>query len=454
MTWLLAERSRVTRFHDADRDTLADTYRAYAPGLVAWLRTAPRTHDGVRPLCALDIDDIAIETVRRAFEKEARLRFDGPLPYATALVPLARDVERAHVAQNNLAISGDDVDAVWRGQAIPRARHALVSAFAATLLPAERAIFDLRFAQDLPRRSVAERIGLSPMQVREREEQVRRLLLDVLARDADENTPPNARETCTALRPELARLLVDGTCKRCDEVLLHVRGCVPCRGLYDTFAIVEPSDAILEGPGGFRPDVDMDIPPRLAARVTSVIPADASEEVPLYARFSGHVITTVALTLAAFVAIAIVTYEDDSKGSVHVTMKPVVTMRVACVMGEGDARTVAVIDETLTASDDTGVRHDCPRGAALAITAKASVPGRAVVRVDEELTFGPDALDGETMRALTGTLPLTALQPSTLAVRLVFVAGDVEDAIVVARAEHPLPQDVVIERTVRVTDVR
>jgi DNA-directed RNA polymerase specialized sigma24 family protein len=455
MTWLLAERSRVMRFHDADRDTLADTYRAYIPGLVAFLRSATpsdsaRVHAPQKS--ALATDDVAVETLRRAFEKEMRLRFDGPSPYATALVPLARDV-MGTLASEKPPVDDDIVPNAWRGHPLPRVLHGIVSAFTALLSPADRAIFDLRFAGDLPRRTVGERIGISPMQVRAREEQIRQMLFDALAQAVDDDgrhAPDRKTAACAAWRAELARLLIDGNCKRCDELLVHVRGCGACRTLYDGFATIEPSDAVLEGDGGFRPDVDMHLPPRLAARISSVIPGDASEEVPWYARVSGHVISTVALTLAAFVAIAIVTAEDDGQKSAHVTEKPLVSLRVACVIGSGESRQVSVVDDTLPASAETGVRHDCPRGAVLAVTVKSSAPGRVLVDANGERAFGPDAVDGTSMRALTGTLPLTDASGSVVALRLVFVAGDIEDGIVVGRAEHPLPQDVVIERAVHV----
>jgi hypothetical protein len=302
-------------------------------------------------------------------------------------------------------------------------------------------------------------MGISPMAVRDRENELRRALFESLTRAVDdERALVRALEkNCAALRPELARLLLDGKSKRTDEVLAHARACKACRALYDGFAIIEPTDSVLtqsplDGDGSFRPDIDMHVPPRLAARIRSVIPADASEEVPFFARASGHLVTLVALTVAAMVAVAVVTTETPERASRHVVEKPVVSMRVACVTGEGSERAVFVVDETLPVSIEEGVRHDCPRGSALSVTAKASVAGRVLVRADDDVTFGPDALDGQTMRALTGTFALHGAPSSQVALRLVFVAGDVDDDIVLARAEHPQPQDVVIERTVRVAD--
>jgi len=442
MTWLLSEHSRLTRFHAGDRDTLADTHRAYVAGLAAWMRDrAEAAGEGAGPeraVSALSVDDETIEVVRASFAAEARRAYRGPLPYAHALTERANAQPARPLDPSSTRAPA--VRETHRGLGVDRALMDGVRALRARLSPTDAEVFALRFVDDQLRRDASLALGVSPHAMKEREGALRRALLDVVVETTDAGRAPPA--ACAAISADMARLLVDGSARRARETLAHARGCARCRAIYDGFATIEPTDARRDLTHGFRADVDMDAPPRLLARTAEVLPSDASEEVPMYARASGHLVSLIVLTLAAMGAVAFVTRDDDGATSAHVVERPSVALVVACVTRGADGEKVAIVRPD---TDDA-----CPRAGTVQLTAEASVAGRALALVDGAPVFGPSALPAGALKALSGARPLAEHEGQALRVRLVFVAGEIDDDVLRARAEHPLPHDVVVERTIAV----
>ncbi len=193
-------------FRAGRREALTEVYRRHAPALARTLRFGfsfgadGRTHRFGGYAGAFELQDALQETFRRAFEADARLRYDGLRPFGPYLFTIARNVVlRTFRAREVLfpttgemtqatAAAGVVNDAPATPEAdLHRARaRALVTEYLNTLSPADRQLLTLRFVEGVPQREAAETLGMGRQRLRGREDHLRDgLLAHLRARGAD-----------------------------------------------------------------------------------------------------------------------------------------------------------------------------------------------------------------------------------------------------------------------------
>lgn len=197
MTWLAQNRDRLEGFRSGEPVVLAQVYRHYA-GEVAKVLSygfsfksagqACRFHGFTSPF---ELDDALQETFTKAFAEPARLAYDGLRPYNQYLLTIARnlviDRMRKLARAPRLFSVGESEDSLQQTDSEPAASpeelaakrqlNNIIKDFADGLGETERRLFQLRFYETRPRPQVAELLGLSEMQIRTREQKIRKLLL-------------------------------------------------------------------------------------------------------------------------------------------------------------------------------------------------------------------------------------------------------------------------------------
>jgi RNA polymerase sigma-70 factor (ECF subfamily) len=153
-----------------------------------------RSADGRHRLTALDLEDAHQETFVRAFADRQRSTYDGLRPFEGYLFTIARsaaiDVLRRHgkVARESVAVEDPADPALGVDELSPEERtlkaelQQVVRAFLATLVPEERQLAELRFAEGLSQEQAAARLSLTRSEVRTREKRVREALAAHLSR--------------------------------------------------------------------------------------------------------------------------------------------------------------------------------------------------------------------------------------------------------------------------------
>ena len=182
----------LQRFRDGDPETLGRVYRAHAEGLARMLRAmAWRGRGSGRVRGALELENTVLETFARAFEPRTRAVYDGVRPYGHFLMGIARNVLLEQARQREVAVglepfeeAGEIPEEAGEGLARTledREVEALLASFKEGLTAEERRLFELRFGEEgMAQEGVAERLGLTRIQVRRRELGLKTRLLEFL----------------------------------------------------------------------------------------------------------------------------------------------------------------------------------------------------------------------------------------------------------------------------------
>jgi RNA polymerase sigma factor (sigma-70 family) len=206
---LSSDRGLLQRFRAGDRDALGAVYDEYAPAVAAFLARgfSFSSKERVLRFCGyqqpFDLDNALHETMARAFAERARLAYDGLSPYKNYLLAIARnfvisELRRREVAMSQL-VHAEDGAGIDAQQELPDETDAAVAAatparsaeaeylhrelrrlyegFVAQLTAQERAFFGARFEEQLTQVEAGKRAGLSHMQARTREKDLRRRFL-------------------------------------------------------------------------------------------------------------------------------------------------------------------------------------------------------------------------------------------------------------------------------------
>ncbi len=191
------------RFRVGERAALDQVYRHYVADLANFLRHGFTFSSGGRPFGfsgyhqPFDLDSALQETFARAFQPSARHAFDPQLSYRNYLLAIARnfvldecrrreipmDAEmqsRLGAESRPPAFSPNSIAASPEEDALDREVAGLYSRFVGTLSPSDRLLFECRFEAERTQLECAHETGLSQMQVRTREDKLRRQFLSFM----------------------------------------------------------------------------------------------------------------------------------------------------------------------------------------------------------------------------------------------------------------------------------
>jgi RNA polymerase sigma-70 factor (ECF subfamily) len=181
----------LQRFRVGDPQTLARVYQAHAEPLARMLRAMAwrgRGFGQVRD--ALELENIVLETFARAFEPRTREAYDGVRSYGYFLLGIARNVLLEQSRQREVAVGLEPFEEVGQvpEEAVGMVREledreveGLLASFKQGLTEEERRLFELRFGEEgMAQERVAERMGLTRIQVRRRELGLKARLLEYL----------------------------------------------------------------------------------------------------------------------------------------------------------------------------------------------------------------------------------------------------------------------------------
>ncbi|HEX8822714.1 MAG TPA: sigma-70 family RNA polymerase sigma factor, partial [Archangium sp.] len=176
----------MQRFRDGDPQTMARVYQAHAETLARMLRAM--AWRGMRG--ALDLENTVLETFARAFEPRTRAAYDGVRPYGHFLVGIARNVLLEQSREREVAVGLEPFEEAGQppleGEGLAQSMEdreveGLLASFKAGLTAEERQLFELRFGdEELAQEGVAERLGMTRIQVRRRELGLKTRLLEFL----------------------------------------------------------------------------------------------------------------------------------------------------------------------------------------------------------------------------------------------------------------------------------
>jgi RNA polymerase sigma factor (sigma-70 family) len=179
------DRALLTAFREGHTDALRTVYRTYAQRIARYLHGGAGGEAGFRMASAFDLENGVQEVFARAFEPGARASYDGLRPYEGYLVGIARNVLHERLRDREVPTAEPRVDPA--PGAGPQAAEAqmedrevarLLAEFLATSATPDRSLYDLRFEQGLSQDEAAQRLGITRIQLRRRE---RQLKLDLLS---------------------------------------------------------------------------------------------------------------------------------------------------------------------------------------------------------------------------------------------------------------------------------
>ena len=194
MGFLRSQPELLARFRAGEREALAQVYRAYLPRLQQLVRRGFVVRDGgVRIPGATSPDDLAdvLQNVFvRAFEREARMSYDGLRDYWPYLAIIARNVIVSRHRRQARELPGLDLAALEDEDSVAMSDDAelwhdsrslaVVRAYVATLQGPLQAVHAARYVQALSQRDAADSLGFSRPKVRKLEAKLRRQLLGLL----------------------------------------------------------------------------------------------------------------------------------------------------------------------------------------------------------------------------------------------------------------------------------
>lgn len=182
---------------------MEQVYRHYAPVLARYLRRGfsyridghPAVFSGYRS--TFELEGAVQEVFMRAFEERARLAYDGLRPYHGFLCGIARNVvldELRRRARRGEVLSpfDDEESARWVRERAPSDPADAMDAHRASSLvnqfleqecsEEEQQIYQLRYERGLSQEAAAEEAGMTRIQVRRRENKLKKRLLSFLKR--------------------------------------------------------------------------------------------------------------------------------------------------------------------------------------------------------------------------------------------------------------------------------
>lgn len=179
------DRGLLQRFRDGEPTALAEVFRTYTGALTRMLRAAHRSS-------TLELENTVLEVFARAFEPRARLSYDGIRPYEAFLMGIARNVllEQARSRESPAGMA-EELEAQLEASTSERPMgvdelmedrevEQLLESFRAELSEQDRRLYELRFTQGVAQEAAADAMGLSRIQLRRREVQLKRSLLAFL----------------------------------------------------------------------------------------------------------------------------------------------------------------------------------------------------------------------------------------------------------------------------------
>lgn len=179
------DRGLLQRFRDGEPTALAEVFRAHTGPLTRMLRAAHRRS-------TLELENTVLEVFARAFEPRARLSYDGIRPYEAFLMGIARNVllEQARSREAPAGVA-EELEAQLEASTFDRPLgvdelmedrevEQLLESFRAGLPEQDLRLYELRFTQGMAQEAAADALGLSRIQLRRREVQLKRALLEFL----------------------------------------------------------------------------------------------------------------------------------------------------------------------------------------------------------------------------------------------------------------------------------
>lgn len=182
--------SLLGAFRRGEPNTLSQLFRAHVNAVTRALRVA-RGHQGARVFDSVaDVEAAVLETFSRAFEERARLAYDGERSFVAYLLGFARYVglEHARKARRVTVVPHDDeLDFTDTGPSPDEAAEAtqlgaLLDDFRDTLDPDTRRLYELRFVERVAQEAAASSLGVTRIQLRRRERDLKLALLKHLRR--------------------------------------------------------------------------------------------------------------------------------------------------------------------------------------------------------------------------------------------------------------------------------
>jgi len=187
--WLNEDPARLAGFRRGDAEMLSAVYTHYAPRLARAIAGGFTTGaHRVTVESPFELDDLVQETFIRAFAPRARAAFDGGRPFFPYLAAIARNLtidrgrrttrspEQLHPT-SQVAESSAGAGASPEADVMGLQLRQLYRTFVDELDSEARRLWHLRVEESRSRREVEEATGLSAMQVRTRETQLRRELV-------------------------------------------------------------------------------------------------------------------------------------------------------------------------------------------------------------------------------------------------------------------------------------
>lgn len=180
----------LVAFRRGEPGVLSRLFRAHSPSVARALRSA-RGHHGARIFESIaDVEAAVLETFTRAFEERARLAFDGQRPFVAYLLGFARYVGLEHARRvRRLSVVPQDDELEFTDAAPSPDEHAeatqlgaLLDDFRHTLDPDSRRLYELRFVDRVAQEAAAADLGVTRIQLRRRERDLKLALLKHLRR--------------------------------------------------------------------------------------------------------------------------------------------------------------------------------------------------------------------------------------------------------------------------------
>lgn len=188
MPILVADRTLLESFRRGEAWAIIRVYQAYVGQVAALLHRGFSFMSGSQSIHfrgfsdAWELECAVQDTFIQAFSPSARMAYDGLKPFGPYLLTIAknrvistlRSEQREKRRLAGLLAEGPQPPAPDpEQQALHNELVSLVAAFLDTLPEAERALYELRFVEDLTLLEASRRLGLSRMQARTREQHLR-----------------------------------------------------------------------------------------------------------------------------------------------------------------------------------------------------------------------------------------------------------------------------------------
>lgn len=179
---------RLKAFREGRQEVLAALFQAHANAVAARLRFAQRLSGSRLFPSASDVEGAVLEVFARAFAPRAREAFDGVRPFDGYLLGIARNVVLEAARRGRREGDHDDAQlAVLADDAVPPdvaaelgELDALLGRFRGELSAELQGVYDARFVEHRSQEAAADALGLTRIQLRRRERDLKVLLVAFL----------------------------------------------------------------------------------------------------------------------------------------------------------------------------------------------------------------------------------------------------------------------------------